>query len=103
VCDASVCRAVAVLHQNWGCLPQCFRGDENFAHHASQLQCCQTSPQAVTHILSSHTDTSVTRCRYEFPQDTKKDLEDGIQKLTDSFVKKLDEMAKAKSDDIMKV
>jgi ribosome recycling factor len=42
-------------------------------------------------------------CRYDFPKDTKKDLEDGIQKLTDGFVKKLDEMIKAKSDDIMKV
>jgi hypothetical protein len=41
--------------------------------------------------------------RYDFPKDTKKDLEDGIQKLTDGFVKKLDEMIKAKSDDIMKV
>jgi ribosome recycling factor len=36
-------------------------------------------------------------------QDTKKSLEDGIQKVTDSFVKKLDDMAKAKSEDIMKV
>lgn len=41
--------------------------------------------------------------KYDFPKDTKKDLEDGIQKLTDGFVKKLDEMIKAKSDDIMKV
>jgi ribosome recycling factor len=64
-----------------------------------------TSAQAVN--LKSRdcaqTDTIVTPCRYDFPKDTKKDLEDGIQKLTDSFVKKLDEMAKAKSDDIMKV
>eukprot|EP00775_Hariotina_reticulata_P010500 gene10500-10660_t len=41
--------------------------------------------------------------KYEFPKDTKKGLEDSIQKVTDSFVKKLDEMAKAKSEDIMKV
>lgn len=41
--------------------------------------------------------------KYDFPKDTKKDLEDSVQKTTDSFVKKLDEMVKAKSDDIMKV
>jgi ribosome recycling factor len=62
-----------------------------------------TSAQAVTRYSNEQTNTFVTPCRYDFPKDTKKDLEDGIQKLTDSFVKKLDEMAKAKSDDIMKV
>eukprot|EP00878_Enallax_costatus_P002263 GHUV01002437.1.p1 GENE.GHUV01002437.1~~GHUV01002437.1.p1 ORF type:complete len:256 (+),score=82.72 GHUV01002437.1:205-972(+) len=41
--------------------------------------------------------------KYEFPKDTKKDLETSIQKVTDSYVKKLDDMVKAKSDDIMKV
>lgn len=41
--------------------------------------------------------------RYDFPKDTKKSLEDSVQKTTDGFVKKLDEMVKAKTDDIMKV
>lgn len=41
--------------------------------------------------------------KYEFPQDVKKGLEEGVQKTTDGFVKKLDDMVKAKSDDIMKV
>jgi ribosome recycling factor len=42
-------------------------------------------------------------CRYEFPKDTKKSLEDSVQKTTDGFVKKLDDMVKAKTEDIMKV
>jgi ribosome recycling factor len=42
-------------------------------------------------------------CRFDFPKDTKKDLEDSVQKTTDAFVKKLDDMVKAKTDDIMKV
>eukprot|EP00877_Chromochloris_zofingiensis_P000257 jgi/Chrzof1/10231/Cz04g33140.t1 len=41
--------------------------------------------------------------KYDFPKDTKKGLEDSIQKLTDSYVKKLDDMVTAKTDDIMKV
>ena len=41
--------------------------------------------------------------KYDFPKDTKKSLEDSVQKMTDSFVKKLDDMVKAKGDDIMKV
>lgn len=41
--------------------------------------------------------------RYEWPKDTKKALEDSVQKTTDGFVKRVDEMVKAKSDDIMKV
>jgi ribosome recycling factor len=41
--------------------------------------------------------------RYDFPKDTKKTLEESVQKTTDGFVKKLDEMVKAKTDDIMKV
>lgn len=41
--------------------------------------------------------------KYDFPKDTKKDLEDSIQKVTDAYVKKLDGMVKAKTDDIMKV
>lgn len=43
------------------------------------------------------------RCRYDFPKDTKKTLEDSVQKTTDGFVKKVDDMVKAKTDDIMKV
>ncbi len=43
-------------------------------------------------------------CRYkDFPKDSKKDLEDTIQKLTDKYVKDADELAKAKADDIMKI
>lgn len=41
--------------------------------------------------------------KYDFPKDAKKGLEDSIQKLTDGFVKKLEDMVKAKSEDIMKV
>jgi ribosome recycling factor len=33
----------------------------------------------------------------------KKSLEDDVQKITDKFVKEIDELAKAKTDDIMKV
>lgn len=38
-----------------------------------------------------------------FSKDSKKDLEDAIQKLTDASVKKIDEMAKAKTDEVMKL
>ena len=48
-------------------------------------------------------DAIKTLDRHEFPKDTKKDLEDKVQKLTDGFVKRVDELAKAKADDIMKV
>ncbi len=41
--------------------------------------------------------------KHEFPKDTKKALEDSIQKTTDTFVKKLDDMVKTKTEDIMKV
>jgi len=41
--------------------------------------------------------------KYDFPKDTKKDLETSIQKLTDSYVKKVDDLVKTKTDDIMKV
>jgi ribosome recycling factor len=41
--------------------------------------------------------------KQEFPKDTKKDLEDSVQKKTDGYVKKLDDMVKAKAEDIMKV
>jgi ribosome recycling factor len=39
----------------------------------------------------------------ELPKDDKKGLEDDIQKLTDTYVKKLEDMAKAKTDEVMKV
>jgi len=41
--------------------------------------------------------------KYDFPKDTKKNLEDSVQKTTDGFVKKVDDMVKAKTEDIMKV
>lgn len=36
-------------------------------------------------------------------QDAKKGLEDAIQKLTDQYCKKVDDMVKAKSDELMKL
>ncbi|KAG2489859.1 hypothetical protein HYH03_011661 [Edaphochlamys debaryana] len=39
----------------------------------------------------------------ELPKDDKKALEDDIQKLTDSYVKKVEDMAKAKTDEVMKL
>lgn len=53
-------------------------------------------PPAATRVV-------LLRCRYDFPKDTKKTLEDSVQKTTDGFVKKVDDMVKAKTDDIMKV
>lgn len=41
--------------------------------------------------------------KYEFPKDTKKSIEDDIQKLTDSFIKKVDELVKIKTDELEKV
>ncbi len=38
-----------------------------------------------------------------FGKDNKKDLEDAIQKLTDASVKKVEEMAKTKTDEVMKL
>ena len=37
------------------------------------------------------------------PEDTQKDLENQIQKLTDKFVAKADETAKAKEKDVMTI
>ncbi len=37
------------------------------------------------------------------PQDAKKSLEDQIQKMTDMYVKKVDDAVKAKSDELMKI
>ena len=48
-------------------------------------------------------DAIKTLDKTEFPKDTKKDLEDRVQKLTDGYVKRADELAKSKADDIMKV
>lgn len=41
--------------------------------------------------------------KHEFPKDTRKALEDTIQKITDKYVKNVDELIKAKSDELMKV
>lgn len=41
--------------------------------------------------------------KYDFPKDTRKDLEASIQKLTDNFVKRIDEIVKQKSDEVLKV
>ncbi|KAJ9531272.1 hypothetical protein QJQ45_006713 [Haematococcus lacustris] len=38
-----------------------------------------------------------------FSKDAKKTLEDGIQKSTDTYCKKIDEMVKTKSDELMKL
>ncbi len=36
-------------------------------------------------------------------QDAKKALEDAIQKLTDTYVKKVEDAVKAKGDELMKI
>lgn len=41
--------------------------------------------------------------KFDFPKDQKKAVEDAIQKLTDTYVKKLDDAVKAKTDEVMKV
>ena len=41
--------------------------------------------------------------KHEFPKDARKALDDSVQKLTDRFVKSLDDLVKAKSDELMKV
>jgi ribosome recycling factor len=41
--------------------------------------------------------------KYDFPKDQKRDLETKVQKITDSFVKKLDDMSKTKTDEILKI
>ncbi|GAX83290.1 hypothetical protein CEUSTIGMA_g10716.t1 [Chlamydomonas eustigma] len=41
--------------------------------------------------------------KVEFSKDAKKNLEDAIQKLTDQYVKKVDEAAKVKTDEVMKL
>jgi ribosome recycling factor len=41
--------------------------------------------------------------RYDFPKDQKRDLEQAVQKITDSYIKKADDMVKAKTDEIMKI
>jgi ribosome recycling factor len=39
----------------------------------------------------------------EFPKDQKKAVEDSVQKITDGFIKRIDELVKAKGDELMKV
>ncbi len=39
----------------------------------------------------------------ELPKDDKKALEDDIQKLTDLYVKKVEDSAKAKTEEVMKL
>lgn len=39
----------------------------------------------------------------DLPKDNKKNVEDGIQKLTDALIKKVEESLKAKSDELMKL
>lgn len=41
--------------------------------------------------------------RHDFAKDARKGLDDAVQKLTDRFVKSVDDLAKAKSDELMKV
>ena len=41
--------------------------------------------------------------KHEFPKDARKALEDSIQKITDKFDKSVDDMVKAKSEELMKV
>jgi ribosome recycling factor len=41
--------------------------------------------------------------KHEFPKDTRKGLEDAIQKVTDGYVKKVDDLVKSKTDELMKV
>ena len=36
-------------------------------------------------------------------EDTQKDMQDEVQKLTDKFIKKIDEMAEAKNEEVLKV
>ena len=58
----------------------------------------------------SYTDKSIRREGNDevkkdktLPEDTQKDLENQIQKLTDKFVAKADETAKAKEKDVMTI
>ena len=41
--------------------------------------------------------------KYDFSKDARKALEDTIQGVTDRFVKKVDDMVKSKTDELMKV
>jgi ribosome recycling factor len=41
--------------------------------------------------------------KHEFPKDARKALDDAVQKLTDRYVKAIDDAAKAKSEELMKV
>jgi ribosome recycling factor len=41
--------------------------------------------------------------KHDFPKDSRKDLEDSIQKITDRYVKAVDDLIKTKSEELMKV
>lgn len=41
--------------------------------------------------------------KHDWPKDSRKSLEDKIQKITDRFVKSVDDLVKSKTDDLMKV
>lgn len=41
--------------------------------------------------------------KHDFPKDARKAIEDAIQKITDKFVKSVDDLVKGKSDELMKV
>ena len=41
--------------------------------------------------------------KHDFSKDARKALEDAVQKVTDRYVKTVDDMTKAKGDELMKV
>jgi ribosome recycling factor len=41
--------------------------------------------------------------KHDFPKDARKDLETAIQKVTDKFVKSVDDLVKSKTEELMKV
>lgn len=96
ICSAhGVCQSRLVWVRRPPCTCSCVRDTALLSQH----------PPTCCHRLCPHMsfDPSNHPTRYEFPKDTKKSLEEGVQKTTDGFVKKLDDMVKAKTDDIMKV
>eukprot|EP00195_Chlamydomonas_chlamydogama_P008546 CAMPEP_0202889804 /NCGR_PEP_ID=MMETSP1392-20130828/367_1 /ASSEMBLY_ACC=CAM_ASM_000868 /TAXON_ID=225041 /ORGANISM="Chlamydomonas chlamydogama, Strain SAG 11-48b" /LENGTH=278 /DNA_ID=CAMNT_0049573215 /DNA_START=23 /DNA_END=859 /DNA_ORIENTATION=+ len=54
-------------------------------------------------VRNVRTDVKKKIDKVELPKDSKKDLEDALQKITDQYVKKIDEVVKTKTDEVMKL
>lgn len=79
-----------------------WESEDGLNNQPSPLQAtCQVQDVQILTVALSH--IALPTVQLDLPKDNKKNVEDGIQKLTDTLIKSVEDSLKKKSEELMKL